>query len=92
MEIVPAILAKTREELEQAIRKIELHTERVHLDILDGGFTPDKTILGYVELEQIKTNLKIDVHLMVMHPEEYIPASCASWTNGNILCQNSTNG
>jgi len=73
MEIVPAILAKTREELEQAIRKIEPHTERVHLDILDGGFTPDKTILGYVELEQIKTNLKIDVHLMVMHPEEYIP-------------------
>ena len=73
IEITPSIIAKTVEELEADIKKLEPYVERVHLDILDGAFTPGKTILGYEELQSIPTKLKFSVHLMVMHPEEYIP-------------------
>lgn len=79
IEVVPSILAKTRDEFEQMIRKLEPHTKRAHLDIIDGGFVPDKTILGYEELKTISTNLVFDVHLMVSQPAQYIP----QWMNLN---------
>ena len=73
IEITPSIIPKTREELETGIKRYESVVERVHLDILDGGFTLGKTVLGYDELQSIETKLKFDVHLMVTHPEEYVP-------------------
>ncbi|MBX4190150.1 ribulose-phosphate 3-epimerase [Candidatus Parcubacteria bacterium] len=73
IEIVPSILVKTKDEFEQMIRRLEPVTNRVHLDIIDGGFVPDKTILGYEELKTISTPLLFDVHLMVTQPGLYVP-------------------
>ncbi|OGN17273.1 MAG: hypothetical protein A3C88_01810 [Candidatus Yanofskybacteria bacterium RIFCSPHIGHO2_02_FULL_50_12] len=74
IEVVPAILAKTKEELESAIKKIESHAERVHLDVLDGAFTgANKSIHYYEELEAIEIKLKLDIHLMVTYPQEIVP-------------------
>jgi ribulose-phosphate 3-epimerase len=74
MEIIPAILARTKEELEQMVRKIEPHTEWAHIDIMDGAFTGnDQTILGYDEISSIGTKLRLGVHLMVVQPEQYVP-------------------
>ena len=74
IEVVPAILAKTKEELESAIKKIESHAERVHLDVLDGAFTgANKSIHYYEELEAIEIKLKLDIHLMVTYPQEIAP-------------------
>ncbi|MEK7583397.1 MAG: ribulose-phosphate 3-epimerase [Patescibacteria group bacterium] len=72
VEIIPAILVKTREELETTIRRLEGHTERVHLDIADGIFVQTKTIDGFEDIEQIETDLKFDIHLMVSKPENHI--------------------
>ena len=72
IEIIPAILVKTREELEATIRRLEGHTERVHLDIADGIFVETKTIDGFEDIEQLGTNLKFDIHLMVSKPENHI--------------------
>lgn len=72
IEIIPAILVRTREELEAVIHKLEPYTERVHLDIADGIFVETKTIDGFEDIEQIQTNLKFDIHLMVSKPENHI--------------------
>ena len=51
---------------------VEPHVERVHLDIADGIFVPNMTILGLEEMEELDTSLKITVHLMVSKPENHI--------------------
>lgn len=72
IKIIPAILAKTYEEFENMVRKIEPYTDLVHLDIADGEFVPNKTISGYDELKRINTNLNFEIHLMVNNPESQI--------------------
>lgn len=72
MEIIPSILVKTREELIEKIIAVEPHVERAHLDIADGIFVPNMTILGIEETEGLDTNLKLEVHLMVSKPENHI--------------------
>ncbi len=66
--VIPAILPKTKEELEAGIRKLEPFVDRVHIDIIDGKFAPNTTIKGYEELNSIRTPLKFDIHLMIDDP------------------------
>jgi ribulose-phosphate 3-epimerase len=73
IEIIPSILATTKEEFTEMVKKLEPYAQRAHLDILDGAFTPGKTILGYEEVQSFDTTLQFDVHLMVVHPAEYLP-------------------
>lgn len=46
----------------------------IHVDIMDGKFVPNKT-MPFRELKNIYkfTDKRLDVHLMVMNPEKYIP-------------------
>lgn len=67
-EIIPAILPKTEQELVNGIKKLEPHVDRVHIDIMDGKFVPNTTIKGYAELDKIRTDLKLDIHLMIDNP------------------------
>ena len=72
MKIIPAILAKTFDEFQSMVKKIEPYTDLVHLDIADEGFVPNKTIDGYEELQKIDTKLNFEIHLMVNNPESVI--------------------
>lgn len=72
IEIIPSILVKTREELVEKIIAVEPYVDSIHLDIADGIFVPNITILGFEETETIETDLKIGVHLMVSKPENHI--------------------
>ena len=72
IEILPSILVGTKIEFEEKVRIVEPHCERAHLDIADGIFVPNKTIDGFLELEQIETELLFTVHLMVSKPENHI--------------------
>lgn len=81
MKIIPAILAKTEEEFQNMIKRIEPYTDLVHLDIADGGFVPNKTIDGYKELEKIDTKLNFEVHLMVNDPENVI----SNWLGTEVI-------
>jgi len=67
-EVIPAILPKTELELIDGIKKVEPHTDRVHIDICDGKFVPNTTISGYKELDKIRSGLKFDIHLMIEDP------------------------
>ena len=72
IEVIPSILVKTKEELLTKILAVEPHVERVHLDIADGIFVPNMTIAGFEEIEELDTNLKIEIHLMASKPENHI--------------------
>lgn len=72
IEIVPAIIADSYEELEKKIRAVEPYVSRVHIDIMDGLFVPHKTIDGPAEIEKLETSLSLEIHLMVQKPENKV--------------------
>jgi ribulose-phosphate 3-epimerase len=69
VEIVPAILVKTPEELEQRVREVEPYVSRLHIDIMDGKFVPNVTIQP--KDIKVKTSLTKEAHLMVEDNEKY---------------------
>lgn len=71
MKILPAVLTDTREDLELKIKQAEAFTDLVQIDIMDGQFVPSRSIKAK-DLASIKTALKLEVHLMVKSPENYI--------------------
>lgn len=69
--VIPAILPKSLAELEEQLAKVWAYAPRVQLDVIDGIFTPEKTI-GPEILNQIDTIVTWDAHLMVSEPEKWI--------------------
>ena len=72
VEIIPAILTDSSAKFKELVRKLEPYTSRIHVDIADGEFVPNKTVTGYDELHEIGSAVKFDIHLMVERPEEYL--------------------
>jgi ribulose-phosphate 3-epimerase len=69
--IVPAIIAKTQENLDKLIEKLPKSSSRVMLDIMDGHFVPNHSL----DFDFTLTNtcgLKYEAHLMVSRPSEFI--------------------
>ncbi len=71
IEIIPAIIAHSQDELNDKVKAVERYAKKVQLDIMDGNFVSDVTV-GVEELNKIETNLEIQVHLMVTKPEDVI--------------------
>ncbi len=77
--VIPAIIAKDFKELEDKIKRIEPFVEWAQLDVMDGEFV-DNTTWPYAEpgknnpsdLKDLKTNLKLEAHLMIEKPEDII--------------------
>lgn len=76
IEIIPTILTKDPEEVAKKISLIEGKAERFQFDLLDGIFLPEKSVDLEI-LGQLETSLKIDVHLMTVHPEEWVERAVA---------------
>lgn len=72
VEIIPAILTDSSIKFKELIHKLEPYTDRIHFDIADGDFVPNKTIKGYEELKEIESAVKFDIHLMVQKPQYQI--------------------
>ena len=73
IEIVPAILVKTPEELKEKVRQVEPYVNRIQIDIMDGKFVPNKTIQP--EDIDLETDLIKEAHLMVEDNERYVESS-----------------
>lgn len=85
VQIIPAILTNNPQELEEMISKAEGVVDRVQIDIVDGQFAKNRTIDPAV-LAEVETNLKLDFHLMVKEPINWVE-KCAAGAADRIIGQ-----
>jgi ribulose-phosphate 3-epimerase len=70
-KVVPSILTYDPVALETMIRQAESFTTCVQMDIMDGQFVPSRSITNE-HLASIPMKLSWEVHLMVLHPKDYL--------------------
>lgn len=73
-KIAPSILSGNLLDLDSEIKRIEeADADLIHIDIMDGIFVPNITA-GWDLIEAIKskTDIPLDVHLMIDRPERYL--------------------
>jgi len=71
VEIIPAILTASPDELVGMIEACEGKVKKVQIDIIDGQFAENKTIEP-TALENIDTRLLLDFHLMTKEPINWV--------------------
>ncbi len=71
LEIIPAILAKTKEELLDKIAKVRPYATSVQIDVMDGKFVNNKTI-GLAEIKTLPSGVNYEFHWMVNDPDVWI--------------------
>jgi ribulose-phosphate 3-epimerase len=80
VRIAPSILAADFAALGSSIAAAERGgAELIHIDVMDGHFVPNLTV-GPPVVRSIKrvTRVPLDVHLMIEHPDRFIPAFAES--------------
>jgi ribulose-phosphate 3-epimerase len=73
--IAPSILSADFSRLGEEIRAVEAAgADWIHVDVMDGHFVPNIT-MGPLVVKSVRkvTDLPIDVHLMIEHPDRFIP-------------------
>lgn len=74
------------------IKRVEPYSERFHIDVADGHFTP--TLLFFPDLVKAirrHTTLPLEVHLMCTHPLAWIEPFCEAGADGFIVYPDSEN-
>ena len=87
IQVIPAIITKDFNELDEKIKIVEPYFKWAQLDIMDGKFVNNFT-WPYAEqgknnpsdLKKIKTNLKLEAHLMIENLEDNID----NWINSGV--------
>ena len=76
IEIMPSLLAADMGHLEAAVRQCErAGADQIHMDIMDGVFVPNISMgPAVVAMADRVTNLPMDVHLMLIQPQNHIEA------------------
>ena len=76
IEIMPSILAADMGNLEAAVRQCErAGADQIHMDIMDGVFVPNISMgPAVVAMANRVTDLPMDVHLMLLQPQNHIEA------------------
>lgn len=76
MKIAPSILSADFSNLQRDIELVEKGgADYIHVDVMDGQFVPNITFgPNIVQAIRPITKLPLDVHLMIVDPERYIPA------------------
>lgn len=74
MKIAPSILSADFANLQADIERVEKGgADYIHVDVMDGQFVPNITFgSNVVQAIRPVTKLPLDVHLMIINPENYI--------------------
>lgn len=67
LEIIPAILVKTKKEFMENIEKVKKYVNEVHIDVMDNKFVPNYTVKPE-EIEDLPKGVKYEFHWMVENP------------------------
>ena len=84
VRIAPSILSADLSKLADEIAMLEAGgADWIHIDVMDGRFVPNLTF-GAKVIESVRklTKLPLDVHLMVVQPENYFDDFAAAGANG----------
>jgi ribulose-phosphate 3-epimerase len=68
--IIPAVIAKNQDELDERLSKVLDYVDLVQLDIMDNKFVPNQSLNFDIKLPVSKCNY--EAHLMINHPEIWI--------------------
>ncbi len=71
LKIAPSILSADFGNLNKEMAELEPYCELFHVDVMDGHFVPNITIVAPV-VKCLNTKLPLDVHLMIENPEKYV--------------------
>jgi ribulose-phosphate 3-epimerase len=85
--IAPSILSADFAHLADEIARLEAGgADWIHVDVMDGRFVPNLTF-GAKVIETIRklTSLPLDVHLMVIEPENYFDAFATAGANNMTI-------
>jgi ribulose-phosphate 3-epimerase len=69
-KIIPAIIAKNQEELNEKLSKVENYVDLVQLDVMDNKFVPNTSL--FFDFSLPKMNCRFEAHLMVQDPGDWI--------------------
>lgn len=71
-EILPGILEKDWSQIEQKIEAVRPFARSIHVDLLDGKFAPNTTLLDPSPFKKYSDEFFFEVHMMVDNPIEYL--------------------
>lgn len=69
-EIIPAVIAKAQNELENKINFVKNLVELIQLDVMDGKFVPNNSI--HFDFKLPENKCRFEAHLMINDPEKWI--------------------
>lgn len=69
--IAPSILSCDLTRLQEEVDSVEEHADWIQVDVMDGHFVPNLSF-GAPVISKLKTDLPLDIHLMVTNPAERI--------------------
>lgn len=74
LEIVPAFLVESEKEFEKNLRAVENDCKIIQVDVLDGSLFPNTSWYDPQRIGALKTNVEMELHLMVENPLPIIEA------------------
>lgn len=71
-DVIPGILEKDFAEIEKKLQIIKPFSKKVHIDFLDGKFSPEISFMDFPQFSKYKNDFFMEAHLMVEDPSQYV--------------------